>query len=188
MPCSAWCVMSPHSLTNFCQIKTRATSPAWDTGMVMQIWNAIRKTAGGACTQASSGFQGNRWHCPQRALLGGAAPWFYSWKGGPPHQLSLSPTGNPWTTRSPHVSPLPCNSVAKWLPRPQTLVFLTCKLDLLVCVHACSHVRLFVTPWIVAHQAPLFMGFFRQEYWGGWLFSPPRDLSNSNLHLLCLLR
>ena len=33
-----------------------------------------------------------------------------------------------------------------------------------------SHVRLFVTPWTVAHQAPLFMGFSRQEYWSGCHF------------------
>ena len=41
------------------------------------------------------------------------------------------------------------------------------------CVHSCTHllglvlghVRLFVTPWTVAHQAPLSMGFFRQKYW-----------------------
>ena len=30
-----------------------------------------------------------------------------------------------------------------------------------------SHVQLFVTPWTVAHQAPLTMGFSRQEYWSG---------------------
>ena len=30
-----------------------------------------------------------------------------------------------------------------------------------------SHVRLFVTLWTVAHQAPLSMGFFRQGYWNG---------------------
>ena len=30
-----------------------------------------------------------------------------------------------------------------------------------------SHVGLFVTPWTVAHQAPLSMGFSRQEYWLG---------------------
>ena len=35
-------------------------------------------------------------------------------------------------------------------------------------------VRLFVTPWTVAHQAPLSMGFSRQEYWSGLPFpSPP---------------
>ena len=30
-----------------------------------------------------------------------------------------------------------------------------------------SHVRLFATPWTVAHQAPQSMEFSRQEYWGG---------------------
>ena len=28
-----------------------------------------------------------------------------------------------------------------------------------------SHAQLFVTPWTVAHQAPLSVGFSRQEYW-----------------------
>ena len=32
-----------------------------------------------------------------------------------------------------------------------------------------SHVQLFVTPWTVAHQAPLSTGFFRQEYSSGLL-------------------
>ena len=34
-------------------------------------------------------------------------------------------------------------------------------------VHAksLSRVYLFVTPWTVAHQAPLSMGFSRQGYW-----------------------
>ena len=31
-------------------------------------------------------------------------------------------------------------------------------------------VRLFVTPWAAAHQAPLFMGFSRQEYLSGLHF------------------
>ena len=33
-----------------------------------------------------------------------------------------------------------------------------------------------VTPWTVAHQAPLFMGFSRQDYWSGLPFLPPGDL------------
>ena len=33
-----------------------------------------------------------------------------------------------------------------------------------------------VTPWTVAHQAPLSMGFSRQEYWSGLTFSSPGDL------------
>ena len=39
-----------------------------------------------------------------------------------------------------------------------------------------SHVQLFVTPWTVAHQAPLSMGFSRQEYWSGLPCSLPGDL------------
>ena len=34
-------------------------------------------------------------------------------------------------------------------------------------VKSLSRVRLFVTPWTVAYQAPLSMGFSRQEYWSG---------------------
>ena len=39
-----------------------------------------------------------------------------------------------------------------------------------------SLVRLFATLWTVAHQAPLSMGFFRQEYWSGLPCPPPGDL------------
>ena len=39
-----------------------------------------------------------------------------------------------------------------------------------------SRVRLFATPWTVAHQAPPSMGFSRQEYWSGLPFPSPWDL------------
>ena len=41
-------------------------------------------------------------------------------------------------------------------------------------MHAQSlgRVRLFVTLWTAAHQAPLSMGFFRQKYWSELPFSP----------------
>ena len=39
-----------------------------------------------------------------------------------------------------------------------------------------SRVQFFVTSWTVAHQAPLSMGFSRQEYWSGLPFLPPGDL------------
>ena len=52
--------------------------------------------------------------------------------------------------------------------------------------HACvfslfSCVRLFVTPWTVAYQAPLPMGFSRQECWSGLPCPPPEDLPNSGI-------
>ena len=37
-------------------------------------------------------------------------------------------------------------------------------------------VQLFVTPWTIAHQAPLSMRFSRQEYWSGFPWPPPGDL------------
>ena len=37
------------------------------------------------------------------------------------------------------------------------------------------------TPWIVAHQAPLSMGFPRQEYWSGLLFPSLGDLSDPGI-------
>ena len=41
------------------------------------------------------------------------------------------------------------------------------------CVWTLSHVQLFVTQWIVVHQAPLSMAFSRQEYWSGLPFPAP---------------
>ena len=43
-------------------------------------------------------------------------------------------------------------------------------------VSSLSCVRLFVTSWTVADQAPLSMGFSRQEYWSGLPFPSPGDL------------
>ena len=43
-------------------------------------------------------------------------------------------------------------------------------------VKSLSRVRLFVTPWTVAHQAPPSMEFSRQEYWSGLPFPSPSPL------------
>ena len=48
-------------------------------------------------------------------------------------------------------------------------------------VKSLSHVQLFGTPWTVAHQAPLFMGFSRQEYWSGLPFPYPGDLPDPGI-------
>ena len=44
-----------------------------------------------------------------------------------------------------------------------------------------SHVRPCVTPWTVALQTPLCMGFSRQEYWSGLPFPSPGDLPNPGI-------
>ena len=48
-------------------------------------------------------------------------------------------------------------------------------------VQSPSCVRLFSTSWTVAHQAPLPMGFSRQEYWSGLPCPPPGDLPNPGM-------
>ena len=48
-------------------------------------------------------------------------------------------------------------------------------------VKSLSRVQLFSTPWTVAYQAPLFMGFSRQECWSGLPFSSPGDLSDPGI-------
>ena len=53
----------------------------------------------------------------------------------------------------------------------------------LLCVHAklpsCD--RLIATPWTVAHQAPLYMGFSRQEFWSRLPFPSPGELSDPGI-------
>ena len=49
-----------------------------------------------------------------------------------------------------------------------------------MCVCQLSH-RLFETPWTVAHQAPLSMGFSRQEYWSGLPRPPLGDLPDTGI-------
>ena len=44
-----------------------------------------------------------------------------------------------------------------------------------------SRVRLFATPWTVAHQARRSMGFSRQEYWRGLPFPSPGDLPHRGI-------
>ena len=45
-------------------------------------------------------------------------------------------------------------------------------------VKSLSRVPLFATPWTVAYQSPLSMGFFRQEYWSGLPFPSPGNFSD----------
>ena len=59
------------------------------------------------------------------------------------------------------------------------------KLHVHACVHAqsLSCVRLFATPWTVARQAPLSMGFSRQEHWSELPFPSPGDLPDPGIEL-----
>ena len=49
-------------------------------------------------------------------------------------------------------------------------------------VKSFSHIP-FATPWTVAHQAPLSIGFSRQEHWSGLPFPSPEDLRDPGIEL-----
>ena len=49
-----------------------------------------------------------------------------------------------------------------------------------------SHVQLSATPWRLACQAPLSMGFSRQEYWSGLPFPSPGDLPDPGIEPVSL--
>ena len=48
--------------------------------------------------------------------------------------------------------------------------------EMIIIMCMLSHIRLFATPWTVAHHTPLSMGFPRWEYWSELSFPSPRDL------------
>ena len=56
-----------------------------------------------------------------------------------------------------------------------------CPLSIFIFFKSLSCVRLFVTSWTAAHQAPQSMGFSRQEYWSGLPFPSPGDLPNPGI-------
>ena len=55
-----------------------------------------------------------------------------------------------------------------------------------MCAQSFGHVRSLETLWTIAHQAPLCMGFFRQEFWNGLLFPPPEDFSDPGIESMSL--
>ena len=71
---------------------------------------------------------------------------------------------------------VPSMNIQGWFPLGFTgLILQSKRLSRVICskhawVLSCfSYVWLFTTPWTVTHQAPLSMGFSRQEYWSGLL-------------------
>ena len=118
---------------------------------------------------------------------------------------------------SQHLAPRPCLVFASFLPLllfphvkderfHQATLFPQCPLPILWWLHfirsitfecywTCVYVRmcrlgpiwLFATSWTVAHEAPLSIGFSRQEHWSGLQFPPPGDLPDPGINRLCVL-
>ena len=72
--------------------------------------------------------------------------------------------------------------VSRFASKPCCAILTKIKLCMCVCVLSCWVIsNYFVTPWTVARQAPLFMGFPRQEYWSGLPFPSSRDLPDPGI-------
>ena len=86
-------------------------------------------------------------------------------EGGKDHFLPYSSVG----IKLPSLAPPPCQMEEFSCPS-------IIKPGLSLCAQLLSCVRHFATPWTVSHQAPLSLGFPRQEYWNGLPFPTPGDL------------
>ena len=82
-----------------------------------------------------------------------------------------------WPGVEPGPPSLTAWSFSHWTNREVPMLLLN------LCVHTQSLclVQFFETPWTVAHQAPLSMGFSRQEYWSGLPCPPPGDLPDPGI-------
>ena len=63
--------------------------------------------------------------------------------------------------------PIPKKGNAKECSNYRTITLISLTSKVKVKVRSLSGIRLFPTPWTAAYQAPLSMGFSRQEYWSG---------------------
>ena len=79
------------------------------------------------------------------------------------------------------VCPLDLNGPAEEASLPQTYTYSRGHTVQPVTARVLSRVRLLATPGTVAHQAPLSVGFSRQEHWSGLPFPSPGDLPNPGI-------
>ena len=96
----------------------------------------------------------------------GKIPWRRAWQPAP----AFLPGESPWTDEPGKATVHRVTKSwtwLKWLSTHEVKLF--------------SRVQLFVIPWTIAYQAPLSLGFSRQEYWSGLPFPSPGDLPNRGI-------
>ena len=105
------------------------------------------------------------------------------WPGHPyccPHSSKETAEAPAWVTSSQRGAGI-------WTQNPLFNPVLSCLP--IMCMHAqlLSCVQFFAALWTIACQAPLSMGFFRQEYWGGLPFPLPGDLPDPGIESTSLI-
>ena len=114
-----------------------------------------------------TGFPSDFSYCVWRGVGGG---WVCKCATLPHTRSTIFDLLYPITPTHTHISTLPSH------PHPKSQ-----QLEIPVIPSVLSRVRLFVTVWTVACQAPLSMGFFGQEHWSGLPFPPPGDLPDAGI-------
>ena len=96
--------------------------------------------------------------------------------------------GRAWQATVPGVATVRHNLATKWQHVLANVIYAwkigiqnDAQLHQYSCVLSLCFVQFFETLWTVAHQAPLSMGFSRQEYWSRLPFSSPGDLSDPGI-------
>ena len=106
---------------------------------------------------------------------------------GPRLQLTAAGPSSATPLPTPHLTAhslhLPSRPPSCSFPSASACPDVICR----VCAQWLSRVRLSVTPWTVALQAPLSMEFSRQEYWSGQLFPSPGALPDSGIEPASLI-
>ena len=85
-----------------------------------------------------------------------------------------------WNDAQYHSLSEKCKAKPQWSTISHQSEWLLSKSLLLLLLSHFSRVRLLVTPWTAAYQAPLSMGFSRQEYWSGVPLPSPIKKSTNN--------
>ena len=108
--------------------------------------------------------------------------WSWRWKKGAPSQ-GIEVTCKSWKNQGERLSP--------WVSRKKAALMIQCPFKSQNCkiinsccfklLHVCVLSCFSVTLWTVAHQAPLFLGFSRQECWSGLPCPFPGDLPDPGI-------
>ena len=86
--------------------------------------------------------------------------------------------------------PLHWEHLSHWTTReipPFPLIFVLTPLNAACMCYRFSCIRLFVTPWTIALQVPLSIGFSRKEYWSKLPCPPAGDLPNWGIKAMSLM-
>ena len=173
-----WCVLSCSVASNF--LRPDGLQPA----RLLCPWDSPGKNTGVGCHALLQGVFPTQVSCIAGRFLPSEPP-------GKPRNTglgSLSLLQGIFLTQELNQGFLHCRQILYQLSYQGSLNLLGTSINssgveqLFICISEVTQsCQLFATPWIVAYQAPLSMGFSRQEYWSGLPFPSSGDLPDPGI-------